>query len=491
MISALPRALRSLATAATTVIFVATLATAGLAFSPVPAYADQALDDRIRCYQLIDTGSSAVRLAAQLALDSDSPAVIREFLRYGQYVAAGHDAEAAEIEGLVEKARSARVTSGAQKAVAFEALAQAGDPGDSTATGRARVAAEAAREAANAAAGAAEAAWKTEKDARSADAMRLMAEREFGLAQAPIAKQLEDARLAAEARERLDNPAPAPDAHQIAADRERAYQYFATGTPHVRSSAEKVLAANDPLVVREFLEAGVFRTQALDNRIAAYQLLETAGPEVRIGAEVALEGSMDALGVFIASGQFRLGERDRGTAAHVAAIQARISAAAAFAAAAGTDADAASHAAAAAEAMAAGAADAAAQPATGGSSSTVEANTTDAPRDAAVAFVPPASAGGYVQPGAAAAAVLPPVALANVSGSAVPEPARATEASAGQFPGGVSSHGQSAVEPATADRASEGQPGGLDGWTILLSLGVAAVGAGAVFGVLRIRNSIR
>ncbi|WP_254678810.1 ALF repeat-containing protein [Arthrobacter sp. 24S4-2] len=259
MITAPRRALRRLTSGATAAVFVITLATAGLAFSSAPAYADQALDDRVRCYQLLASGSAGVKLAAQEALGSESPEIIREFLRYGQYLAAAHAAEAAEIGGLAEQAESASRKAGTQKAAALAALAQASDPNDSAAAGRARSAAQAAREAADAAAAAVEAARKTERIARLADSTRLVAEREFGQTPAPIAKQLEDARLAAEAQERLDSPAPAPDEQQIAVDRQRVYQYLATGTPHVSSSAAKVLAADDPLVAREFLEVGVLR----------------------------------------------------------------------------------------------------------------------------------------------------------------------------------------------------------------------------------------
>ncbi|MDR7161440.1 hypothetical protein [Arthrobacter sp. BE255] len=326
MITALQRALRQRLSAAMAAGLVLAVAMAALLIPSTPAQAAPADDDRVKATYLIESEWVRVRLAAQRALDTYSPAVIREFLRYEQYLAAAMDTEEQVVLRLTANADSASLEARSQRLAAESALAQAGDPQHATASAAsARAAADAARTAAQKAAEAVGDAVAVEKAARTEDRSRLGVEWAFRTAEAKAANTAEDAQLAAEAQARLVNPEPYPAEQQIIADRQRTYQYQARGGAHVRSSAESILLADDPLRVREFLVEGVLAAEELDNRIAAYWLLETGGPETRVGADVAIDGTREMLRALATTDQFRFADRDREKSALVSGLQARIS----------------------------------------------------------------------------------------------------------------------------------------------------------------------
>ena len=469
MITALQCALRQWLSAAMAAGLVLGLAVAALLIPSTPAQAAPADEDRVKATYLIESEWVRVRLAAQRALDTFSPAVIREFLRYEQYLAAAMDIEEQVVLRLTADADSASLEARSQRLAAESALAQAGDPLHATVSAAsARAAADAARTAAQKAAVAVGDAVAAEKAARTEERARLGVEWAFRTAEAKAASTAEDAQLAAEAQARLDNPAPYPTDQQIIADRQRTYQYQATGGAHVRSSAESILLADDPLLVREFLVEGVFAAEELDNRVSAYWLLETGGPETRVGADVAIDGTREMLRTLATTDQFRFADRDREKSALVSGVQARISTSTGQAAQAESDAVAAE----------AAAADAAALAASG--AATPPASLPEAVRNQAPAASRLGFAGGTVlNAGVVEAGALrqgAPAEPGEVAG--MTDAAHAAPAAAGGVPAsGTTDAGNPAVR-AEAPQAAETRTsqGGGSVWMVLLVLGVIVLG---------------
>lgn len=449
------------------------LTVSALLIQVTPAQASQH-DDRVQATFLIESEWVRVRLAAQKALDTNSPEVIREFLRYGQYLAAAMDMEEQAILRLTGEADSAGREAQLQRIAAEGFLARGQNPQHATASATsARAAAEAARAAAGRSAEAVDAAVATELTARTEEHARLWADWAFRTAGAKAANTAEDAQLAVEAQGRRDNPEPYPTDQQIAADRQRTYQYQATGGPHVQSSAARVLMADDPLLVRSFLAEGVFAAEELDNRVLAYWLLDSAGSETRVGVDVALDGTREMLRTLAKTDQFRFADQDREKAALVSGIQERISISKGLAAQAESDAAAAEAAAVAAAALPVGALTPTPGPTpppaslaeTGGS-------------DLNAGFL--AAGTSYLQP--VPAEVGETADLSRAANPAGPLPAVGRPAS-----------GSDAEKPAAradAPQAAEtraGQGSGFPFWTVLLGLGAFVV-VGGLSALLLIRR---
>ncbi|WP_267277060.1 ALF repeat-containing protein [Arthrobacter sp. CDRTa11] len=488
MITVLHRALRQFLSAALAVGVVLALVIAAILIPSTAAHAASEGEDRVQAYYLTESEWARVRLAAQRALDSNSPVVIREFLRYGQYLAAAMDQEEQAILLLTGNAESASLEAQSQRLAAESFLVQANDPQLAiAAAASAKTAAEAARAAAGKAAEAVKAAQVTEQVSRAEERARFLTDWAFRTAEAKAANLVEDARLAAEAESRINNPEPYPTDEQITADRQRTYQYLATGTPHVRSSAEKILQANDPLLVRLFLVEGVFAAEELDNRIYAYGLLEAGGLETRAGADVAIDGTREMLRTFFQTEEFRLAVRDQDKGAHVIGIQARISVAKNLASQAALDAAAAEAAAASAATLAA-AAEATRPP----SSQTGTANS-QAPVQGALGVTggTALNAGLF---GAASSPELPAPADAGVPAelAETPTPAVAAAPPAGKASSGTGDADKKAADmKAAAPQASGTQASqntGLPLWAILLGLGVLVLAVACSILVLRRRR---
>jgi hypothetical protein len=84
-----------------------------------------------------------------------------------------------------------------------------------------------------------------------------------------------------------------------------------TGTPHVRSSASKMLDRGTEQNIQDFLLSGKKNAQDLDNRIQTYYLIETGSKSVKLAAQAALDaGSPLIIEDFLRYGQFVASARD-------------------------------------------------------------------------------------------------------------------------------------------------------------------------------------
>lgn len=320
--------------------------------------------DRQSAYGLIASGNPAVSVAAKAALETDDSEIVADFLRYGQFVAGDHHAEAAAVTALLQQVKDD---------------IKANPVGAAGVADRAKTAVEQARSAAAAARKADTTRLSVDRDLLSAqavprnvlDSASVASEKPFKESFAKAAKELPgllvtltapganlDA-LIKEARQvtldlalvgtpevkksaatallggdsaikdfvttgygeavRLDSSGVSA----FGADRQRVYQLLAQGGSHVNKAADIALGSANHADVRYFLEYGFAAAQDLDNRILAYATLDK-GAERRAAATVALEGNRADLRAFAAAGQFAAAKRDEATAAHVASIDAMI-----------------------------------------------------------------------------------------------------------------------------------------------------------------------
>ncbi|WP_026540939.1 putative toxin [Paenarthrobacter nicotinovorans] len=88
-----------------------------------------------------------------------------------------------------------------------------------------------------------------------------------------------------------------------------------SGTPHVRSSASKMLDHGTEQNIQDFLLTGKVKAQELDNRIATYRLIDSGSKSVKLAAQAALDtGSPQLIEDFLRYGQFVAAARDIETA---------------------------------------------------------------------------------------------------------------------------------------------------------------------------------
>jgi hypothetical protein len=482
------------------------------------------MTDRQAAYAVLASSNATVSAAAEAALNTGDGAVVADFLRYGQFVAADHDAESSAVSALLQQVKTDIASNPAGAAGIAD---------------RANTAVVKAR--------------NTAAAARTADTARLMADWKFQSAQAKpraiidgasmstnkpfleafskAAKEIpgllatltapgadlgaltQEGRQAAldlalvgtpEVRKAAEAALLGGDAaikdfiavgHDAAfeldgaalvADRQRAFQYQATGGKYLQEAALNAVKSTNHADVRFFLEFGFAMAQDLDNRILAYQQLNNAGLELRVAANLALEGSRADTQAFATNGRFAAADRDAATATHVASIDAMITELAGLANQATVDAGKAADAAKAAEAAVEAArqaevarqAEAARQAAAAGNSPFAAGNV-DASQGFATGAAPivvpwPRDSSAAVvlgETGAAPAAASTPSAAPSIS---VPPAASAAQGSTS-----VDSQSQEAAAPLAASSP------GLNWWTIGLIVVLVLAAAGAITLLLR------
>ena len=484
------------------------------------------IDDRQAAFKLFDSPVAGVRAAAKAAVITDDREIVADFLRYGQLVAAGRDAESATVSGLLQQVKSDIAAS---------------PNGTPAVADRAKTAVEQARMAAAA--------------ARTADSSRLAADRDL-LSSLAISRRTEDeaqqasqepakvafakaAREIPELLTRLNAPgadldalinearqaalnlalvgtpevrkaaeaavvggdvavkefitaghhaASESDSEAFVGDRQRSFQLMAIGGEYVEKAAKAALKSANHADVRYFLEYGFDQARNLDNRIQTSYALDST-PEVRAAASVALDGSRADLEAFMTKGRAEAANRDAATTAHVASIDAMIAELLGLADTAAVDAGKAADAAKAAEAarQAEAAAEAARQAeaaaAADGQAGQSAAGQVDISQHSGTGVAPvvipwPRDYGpavGLAETGTPAEAASTPTATP----SAVPSISVPPAASAEKDSASVDSQSQEAATPLAASSA------GLSGWTIGLIVALVLAAAGAITFLLR------
>ncbi|WP_314324114.1 ALF repeat-containing protein [Paenarthrobacter ilicis] len=324
------------------------------------------VSDRQAAYALIASPNPAVSAGAKTVLATSDPdsdaAKVADYLRYGQFVAAGHYTEFSTVSGLLKQVK---------------ADIKDNPLGSAAVADRAQAAVVTARGAAI--------------TARDADEKRLLADWKFLTAQA-APRQVADNNTMADQKPLKEAfskaakevpgvlavvSAPGADLDALIKEARLATVDLAlVGTPEVKKAAETALASGDAAVknfiagghgaadkldgavmlnekqrvaqlhdaggeyvrkaasiagkspnhadTRYFLEYGYADAQELDNRILAYQTMDDAGLELRAAANVALDGSRADAQVFATAGQFAALERDNATTEHIASVDAML-----------------------------------------------------------------------------------------------------------------------------------------------------------------------
>ncbi|MEI2277320.1 ALF repeat-containing protein [Paenarthrobacter ilicis] len=324
------------------------------------------VSDRQAAYALIASPNPAVSAGAKTVLATSDPdsdaAKVADYLRYGQFVAAGHYTEFSTVSGLLQQVK---------------ADIKDNPLGSAAVADRAQAAVVTARGAA--------------VTARDADEKRLLADWKFLTAQA-APRQVADNNTMADQKPLKEAfskaakevpgvlavvSAPGADLDALIKEARLATVDLAlVGTPEVKKAAETALASGDAAVknfiagghgaadkldgavmlnekqrvaqlhdaggeyvrkaasiagkspnhadTRYFLEYGYADAQELDNRILAYQTMDDAGLELRAAANVALDGSRADAQVFATAGQFAALERDNATTEHIASVDAML-----------------------------------------------------------------------------------------------------------------------------------------------------------------------
>jgi hypothetical protein len=277
-------------------------------------------------------------------------------------------------------------------------------------------------------------------------------------------------------------------------ERQRVAQLHATGGEYVRKAASIAGKSHSHPDTRYFLEYGLAQAQELDNRILAYQKLDDADLELRVAANIALEGSRADAQAFATVWQFAALDRDMATRAHVASIDAMIAELVGLADTAAVDAGKAADAAKAAEAarqeaarqeaarQAEAAAEAARQAAAaaGGQAGAGQIDVSQHSGTGVAPIVVPwprdyAPAVELAETGATAEAAATPAATPSAVPSISVPPAAAGEKDSAT----VDSQSQEAATPLAASSA------GVSGWTIGLIVSLVLAAAGAITFLLR------
>lgn len=327
------------------------------------------VSDRQAAYALIASPNPAVSAGAKTVLATSDPdsdaAKVADYLRYGQFVAAGHYTEFSTVSGLLQQVKadikdnplgSAAVADRAQAAVvtARGAAVTARDADEKRllADWKFLTAQAAPRQVADNNTMAdqkplKEAFSKAAKEvpgvlavvsAPGADLDALIKEArlatvDLALVGTPEVKKAAETALASgDAAVKnfigsgyaaaIKQDAVRPSAFE--GDRQAAYKALSAGGPYVKKAAKAALESVSHADTRYFLEYGYADAQELDNRILAYQTMDDAGLELRAAANVALDGSRADAQVFATAGQFAALERDNATTAHIASVDAML-----------------------------------------------------------------------------------------------------------------------------------------------------------------------
>ncbi len=262
-------------------------------------------DDRLAATRMLTGGPNnsgpVLNSAAQAALNSVDRGELREFLRWGQFVARARDAELTSIQGLVEQARQAGQTTAREALAAEESSARAGNAATeakkaaqaaveeakgakgnalkaSAAAGRAADAAQEAAEASRQAIAASNAAMRAARTAadasRKATTAAAMTARAAARAQnAAAAARLNagNARLAREAAEAArDAAAKAEELLQVRAERDRALAQAGAAAAQAKQAGANAAAAG-AAADEAGRQSGVSAQQAQRARNAAAQ----------------------------------------------------------------------------------------------------------------------------------------------------------------------------------------------------------------------------
>ncbi|MDI2034348.1 ALF repeat-containing protein [Paenarthrobacter nitroguajacolicus] len=474
------------------------------------------MTDRQAAYAVLASSNAAVSAAAEAALNTGDGAVVADFLRYGQFVVADHDAESSAVSAVLQQVKTDIASNPAGAAGVAD---------------RANTAVEKAR--------------NTAASARTADETRLLADWKFLSAQAKPRGAADNAQLASEKPLRKAFAAAAQELPVLLATltavdadlealivqaRQATLDLSLVGTPEVRKAAETALAGGDDAIksfiavgndaafeldgpaeledrqrvaqlqatggeyvfkaaseagkstshaiIRYFLEYGHAVAQELDNQILAFRSIDQGGLEVRAAANVGLDGSRADLQTFATVGKAAAAGRDQATATHVASIDAMITELAGLANQATVDAGKAADAAKAAEAarQAEAAAEAARQAAAGGQVAAGSANASQESATGAAPIVIPwpreyTPAVGLAETGAAEKSAATPSAAPSIS---VPPAASAAKGSTS-----VDSQSQEAAAPLATSAT------GMSAWTIGLIVALVLAAAGAITFLLR------
>ncbi|GAA2871315.1 ALF repeat-containing protein [Paenarthrobacter ilicis] len=327
------------------------------------------VSDRQAAYALIASPNPAVSAGAKTVLATSDPdsdaAKVSDYLRYGQFVAAGHYTEFSTVSGLLQQVKadikdnplgSAAVADRAQAAVvtARGAAVTARDADEKRllADWKFLTAQAAPRQVADNNSMAdqkplKEAFSKAAKEvpgvlavvsAPGADLDALIKEArlatvDLALVGTPEVKKAAETALASgDAAVKnfigsgyaaaIKQDAVRPSAFE--GDRQAAYKALSAGGPYVKKAAKAALESVSHADTRYFLEYGYADAQELDNRILAYQTMDDAGLELRAAANVALDGSRADAQVFATAGQFAALERDNATTEHIASVDAML-----------------------------------------------------------------------------------------------------------------------------------------------------------------------
>lgn len=112
-----------------------------------------------------------------------------------------------------------------------------------------------------------------------------------------------------------------------AIDKKAVYSFIGSGGPEVKKAAQEALNMGTVQALREFLDRGQAAAKRVDDRKAVLALLSpssTAGPEVKVAAQVAFEGPYSAVTSFLSTGQAEATKRDLEASAHDAMINSLI-----------------------------------------------------------------------------------------------------------------------------------------------------------------------
>lgn len=96
--------------------------------------------------------------------------------------------------------------------------------------------------------------------------------------------------------------------------------YLIAGGPEVKKAANQAIDAGTTIALRDFLDSGRASAALIDDRKAIAGMLATAKPELKVAAEVALEGPDSYLSAFLSTGRLEATKRDQESDAHLAHI---------------------------------------------------------------------------------------------------------------------------------------------------------------------------
>lgn len=108
-------------------------------------------------------------------------------------------------------------------------------------------------------------------------------------------------------------------------DLAKAYEYFGSGGYAVKKAAEIAIRANTTDALRNFFQKELAAAILADERAAIFTIAETATPELKVAAEVALTGPDSYIHAFFTIGRLQATKRDQEASAYDASISALVS----------------------------------------------------------------------------------------------------------------------------------------------------------------------